>query len=484
MYYWVLVALVLGVVYYFLGAKKVDGMPAVPGAIPFFGHMFIVMKQIPRLTFFQYDIVRDLKSTCWFSVPGRLLITVTTTDEVEHILKKNFDNYVKGPLFHDAFEELLGDGIFAADGETWRRQRKIASHMFSLRTLRDRMTIAFTEKVPIALRILDNVAAGADFDIQSLFTKFTLDSICDIAFGRKDINTLEKNHPFGYAFEQANHICTIRTVKPPLLWKFQRLFSLGKEAQLKQHVKVLQAAVDTIVGTRMDEYKNGSGAEGDLLSLFLDDHTKKGTTPTSKELYDVVMNFVIAGRDTTAWAMTAVIFLLAHHTHVQQKIVHELNEQVGRAESINYETAKKLTYLKAVIQEALRLYPSVPSDIKQCIKQDILPSGFTIPAGAIVSYPIYALSRSQEIWGEDASDFKPERMINQEIKMSEYKYPIFNAGPRSCLGKETAFLECTVLLGEMLRKYKFTISEKNKMDFLFGATFSLVGGLIVQVHKL
>jgi len=123
------------------------------------------------------------------------------------------------------------------------------------------------EKVPKVLKIVDEVKEDADFDIQAVFFNFTLDSICDIAFGRKHINSLEESHPFGYAFDQANYICTKRFFIPPVVWKLQRALSIGNEGQLKKHVKVLQTTVNGIVAARLQEHADSTGEKKTLLPL-------------------------------------------------------------------------------------------------------------------------------------------------------------------------------------------------------------------------
>jgi len=360
------------------------------------------------------------------------------------------------------------------------------------------MAFAFAAKIPTVKKLLDVYAAnGASVDIQAIFFKFTLDSICDIAFGRgKEMNTLEVDHPFGNAFDQANAICSRRFFVPSWLWKVKKLLNIGEENELRKHCSVIESFVNTIVTGRMADGAE-SQQEGDLLSLFIEDNKKKNQEITPKELRDVVMNFIIAGRDTTAWAMTATIMLLCQHPEVADKAYAEVQDILGSSQSdsaADHQTTKDMPFLRAVISEALRLWPSVPSDVKQCLKDDELPSGVQVPAGCFVSYPIYSLSRRKDIWGEDAAEFKPERWLAGDTErepFTEYKYPVFNAGLRICLGREMAYLECGILLSELLRRYKFSLAEHSAkwtaqkppqpVEFLVGATLSFENGLMCKL---
>ena len=92
------------------------------------------------------------------------------------------------------------------------------------------------------------------------------------------------------------------------------------------------------------------------------------------------------------------------------------------------------------MNESLRLYPSAPLDHKVSVSEDILPDGSKIDKSDVVVYNIFAMGRSKDIWGDDADEFKPERWLNKYAP-SSYSYPVFNAGPRECIGKRLALVE-------------------------------------------
>merc|ERR1712046_378811 len=122
-----------------------------------------------------------------------------------------------------------------------------------------------------------------------------------------------------------------------------------------------------------------------------------------------------------------------------------------------YEDLQRLTYLQAVINESLRLYPSVPLDMKKSLSDDTLPDGTFVSKNDIVLYNIFAMGRSKKIWGEDAEDFKPERWLSRDFP-SLYAYPVFNAGPRECLGKRLAWVEMKACLVQVLRSVKLKLA--------------------------
>lgn len=123
-----------------------------------------------------------------------------------------------------------------------------------------------------------------------------------------------------------------------------------------------------------------------------------------------------------------------------------------------YEDMNHLPYLQAVLNEALRLFPSVPIDAKFAANDDTLPDGTFVPRGTVVMYNIYAMGRSCAIWGEDAEVFRPERWLEREAPPDNYSYPVFNAGPRECLGRRLAMVEMKTCLAMLLPQVSFQLA--------------------------
>lgn len=105
----------------------------------------------------------------------------------------------------------------------------------------------------------------------------------------------------------------------------------------------------------------------------------------------------------------------------------------------------------AVFNESLRLRPPVPFEIKQCTSITTLPDGTKLPKDSVVLWAIWAMNRSYEVWGPDADAFVPERWLDKDGNFlsnfkSAFEFPVFNAGPRACLGKKMAELMAMYVL--------------------------------------
>ncbi|MED6207524.1 hypothetical protein PIB30_036585 [Stylosanthes scabra] len=117
---------------------------------------------------------------------------------------------------------------------------------------------------------------------------------------------------------------------------------------------------------------------------------------------------------------------------------------------------KKLVYLHGALCEVLRLFPPIPLERKQPIKDDILPSGHLVDSSTKIIFSFYAMGRSEEIWEKDCLEFKPERWISEKgeiVHIPSYKFISFNAGPRTCLGKDMSFVQMKMVASAILRYY-------------------------------
>ncbi|KAF3778138.1 Cytochrome P450 86A22 [Nymphaea thermarum] len=140
-------------------------------------------------------------------------------------------------------------------------------------------------------------------------------------------------------------------------------------------------------------------------------------------------------------------YSISNAIHVEAKILEEVREVVREKtrESLKPEDLEKLVYLHAALSESLRLYPSVPIGQKGVIKEATLPSGTVVKPGMVIFYPIYAVGRMEWVWGKDCMEFKPERWIDENGKLrhenNSYRFLAFNGGPRTCVGKDVAFVQ-------------------------------------------
>ncbi|KAJ8432439.1 hypothetical protein Cgig2_027736 [Carnegiea gigantea] len=442
--------------------------------------------------------------TCIFAVPflwrKQGLVTVTCDPRnLEHILKGKFDNYPKGPTWQAVFHDLLGEGIFNSDGDTWLFQRKTAALEFTTRTLRQAMGRWVNRAIKNRFCPILKAAQleGRPVDLQDLLLRLTFDNICGLAFG-KDPQTLSPGLPengFAMAFDRATEATLQRFILPEFIWRFKKWLGLGLETTLKQSLDHVDKYLSNVIDARKLELNchQEDGAHDDLLSRFM----KKKESYTDKFLQHVALNFILAGRDTSSVALSWFFWLVSLNPRVEEKILTEictvLLETRGTdttkwtEEPLGFEEVDRLMYLKAALSETLRLYPSVPEDSKHVVTDDVLPDGTFVPAGSAVTYSIYSTGRMKFIWGEDCLEFRPERWLSSDGKRIEldnqFKFVSFNAGPRICLGKDLAYLQMKSIAAAVLLRHRLTVARGHKVEQKMSLTLFMKNGLVMDVHR-
>ncbi|KAI3991910.1 hypothetical protein MKX01_012855 [Papaver californicum] len=414
-------------------------------------------------------------------------------------------------------EGFLGDGIFNSDGEMWRQQRKIASLEFASRNLRNFSTTVFRDYALILSGILHQASiCGKEIDMQELLMRMTLDSICKVGFG-VEIGTLAHELPddnrFAKAFDCATTNVMLRFFNP--LWRIKRFFNVGCEALLAQSIQVIDEFTYNLIHRRKAELhevaksndNNVSKVKHDILSRFIELGENPDNHLTDKSLRDVIINFVMAGRDTTTSTLTWFIYMIMINPNVAENIYKELTtflenqakEVIGYvpedpksftekvtqfASLLNYDSLGKLSYLHATITETLRLFSAVPQDPKGVLEDDVLPDGTKVRAGEVVAYVPYAMGRMVYNWGPDATSFNPNRWFNKEglfQSASPFKFAAFQAGPRTCLGKDSAYLQMKMTLAILCRFFNFHLIPNHPVKYKMTTTLSMERGLKLTV---
>lgn len=281
-------------------------------------------------------------------------------------------------------------------------------------------------------------------DFHDIMFRFTLDSFIYLGFG-VDLHALttEGKVPFATSFDEAQKTTFLRFINP--IWSITEFFVDSVMApwklSTKQHLKVVDTFARDVIKKRRAQLDAGE-VHTDLLSRFMDARNHHGEPLNDDELRDIVLNFIIAGRDTTAQALSWTFYLLMCHPRVEKKLLEEIERYIVDDNDFTdspalYEKIKNMTYAHAVFYEVLRHYPSVPLNQKYALNDDIWPDGTRIKKGDYVLWAPFVQGRSEKVWGPDAKEFRPERWITPEGELrreSQGQWPAFHAGPRVCLG--------------------------------------------------
>ncbi|XP_059668287.1 cytochrome P450 CYP94D108 [Cornus florida] len=426
-----------------------------------------------------------------FHRPGNVHGIITANpSNVEHMLKTHFENYPKGPRFITLLQDFLGRGIFNSDGDLWKVQRKTASYEFNTKSLRN--FVIQTVSVEIQTRLIrilqDSARTNRVLDMQDVLERFAFDSICKVAFN-VDPGCLGGDGTAGgefmAAFDEAATLSAGRFMYAlPYLYRIKKFFNVGSEIGLRNSISTVHDFADKIIRSRMEE--RAERKDEDLLSRFI------GTEEDSPEfLRDIVISFILAGRDTTSSALSWFFWLLSSKPDVEKRILQELESirvQYGkeRGATYSFDELRRMHYMQAAISESLRLYPPVPVDTKLCQDGDVMPDGTVVGKGWFVTYHTYAMGRMEGIWGKDCYEFRPERWMENGTcrQESPFRFPVFHAGPRMCLGKDMAYIQMKSIVASVMERFVIDVQDKDTCpEHLLSLTLRMKGGLPVKVKE-
>nr|GEV23988.1 cytochrome P450 [Tanacetum cinerariifolium] len=397
---------------------------------------------------------------------------LVTTDplDIQHILCKNFSNYSKGDRFREIFD-VLGDGIFTSEGELWEIQRKITMSLFKHPKYQSLLeTIPWNKVENGLLPILESISQrGMEMDLHEIFERFAFDTTCKLLLDY-DPMSLSLNFPYipcQRALIHYEEAILHRHYTPPIVWKLKQLFRWGSEKKLRDARRNLDDFIYKCLAKKHYENNNmNCDQQENSLSLVtyftkeIRDQCTHFGDPT-KLLRDNLLSLMAAGKDTISSALSWFFYLLAKNPTVEHKILEEIHK-VKQGKKWNEIPLREMVYLHSALNESLRLFPPVPFNHKCPLQSDILPSGHKVDQNTKIILSFYSMGRMKSIWGEDCMEFKPERWaskgggINHE---PSYKFTAFNAGPRTCLGKDISFFLLKIVSASIIYRYHVELVE-------------------------
>ena len=273
--------------------------------------------------------------------------------------------------------------------------------------------------------------------------------------------------PFSQAFDHASAVTANRFTNP--LWRIDDLLQGFKFRGCLREIKSFGLkVVNTAVKRRASTKPVIQGSPPSLHTILVDsllDHISN-----SEVVADAAINFLSAGRDTTAQSLTWAFYSLLRHPEWKQRLLNSIKSSFPATDResslpLPYDfiaNQHALPYVQAVFAEALRLNPAVPFELKESVAATTMPDGTELPAGAVVIWIPHGLARSEKIWGADAAEFNPERWLNEQTDgstqvatRSAFENPVFNAGPRMCIGKRMAEVLAISMLTRLIWQWDF-----------------------------
>lgn len=364
----------------------------------------------------------------------------------EHILQKNHKNFQKSELQTKFISKYLGKGLLTANGDFWLKQRRLIQPAFHkqkmnqlvqnmqrtiINELKDLPEDKEVASFPILNNLAFNVVAKSLFHISAIEEK--MERLKQIIIRVQEFLIKE-----------------IRV--PHKAWWFKI------SGQIAKHQK-LALETDVIIREIIEARKKSEEQHNDLLDMLLETrYEDTGEAMSTQQLIDEIKILFIAGHETTANALTFTLHLLANHPEIQQKVLDEILEIESQTDEV-IEQLQKMTYINAVINESMRLYPPAWITDRENINDDEF-LGYTLKNGTLIGVSFYEIHRNPKYW-KNPEVFNPERFLGEQKKESyKYFYP-FGAGPRMCIGLGFAIYEMGLSISYIVKNYKITTTNKD-----------------------
>ncbi|MEV6835600.1 cytochrome P450 [Streptomyces sp. NPDC051133] len=346
---------------------------------------------------------------------------------------------------------VAGDGLFTAYNHepNWQLAHDVLAPGFS----REAMEGYHGMMLAVAGRLTDHwdreAAAGRTVDVPGDMTKLTLETIARTGFGH-DFGSFERDrpHPFVTAMvgtlSYAQRLNSVPGALAPLLLRAAARRNAADMAHLDR-------TVDDLVAAR----RRSGGGDGDMLDRMLQTaHPETGEKLSAHNVRKQVITFLVAGHETTSGALSFALYYLARHPEIAARARAEVDRVWGDAAQPGYDQVAKLRYLRRVLDESLRLWPTAPAFAREARHDTVLAGEHPMRRGAWALVLTPMLHRDPEAWGEDTERFDPDRFEAAAVRARPpHTFKPFGTGARACIGRQFALHEATLVLGLLLRRY-------------------------------
>jgi cytochrome P450 len=354
-------------------------------------------------------------------------------EQVREVLITHAERFRKGPVLQRA-RVVLGDGLLTAEGDTHRRHRELVQPAFHSK----RITGYAETMIDRAAATTAGWAPHQPIDLHAETVRLTLASAGTTLLG----TDVDDSEVAGVEAAVADLLGAYKLAFVPFGWRLQRI-PVGPVRRLNRGRATLYEIVDRVVARRRD-----AGDAGDLLSALVG-----GGELTDDEIRDHAVTLLLAGHETTANALAFACYLLAHDPQVEARVHAEVDAVVGAALRPRPDDLDRLPFCRAVVAEALRLYPPAWTMGREAVAEH--PVGdHVVAAGDLALLSQWVVHRDPRWWPEPER-FRPDRWLDDSVKdRPRWAYFPFGAGLRRCIGEGFAWTEGVLALATIARRWR------------------------------
>ncbi|KAI7815653.1 cytochrome p450, partial [Rhyzopertha dominica] len=376
-------------------------------------------------------------------------------------------------------------------GSKWHTRRKLLTPAFHFKSLQS-FVETFKSCGDILIKKLQQEVGKPATDIHKLITLCALDTICESAMGIKVNAQFDEDSVYTKTIDEYLRIALKRKLSA---WKtFNVLYKYSDDYKKSEElVRMLHQFTGSVITQRKNELGQEKGHSKStkmsrktaFLDLLLEINSKTDYLLSDEDIREEMDTFMFAGHDTVSSALSFLLYEVARHTDVQEKIVDELKETFGNdfSTDLSYEGIKRMQYLSCVIKEALRLYPPVPV-MERGITDDIVAGNYRIPRNVTVMINVFGMHRAPEYF-PDPEKFDPERFTPENsLGKHSFCYVPFSAGARNCIGQKFAMLEMLAITSKILMNFELhPVDDPHELQLRSYAILKSRNGVPIKITR-
>lgn len=373
---------------------------------------------------------------------GRKSLLVNDPAGIRRVLVENHANYGRSPATERILHPMIGDGLFLAEGGAWRHQRRLVAPAFAPRALAvvARHVAAVCDETVAALRPRAPGPVDLLREIQLLTLEVAGRSFFSQAMRPHGASIREAMEGYGRRLARPSFLDFLLPAdgRDPLSWARRRAGGTFKDV------------LDGIIAERARTPPADPPRDlFDVLSTATDPET--GRPFDRDQLRDQIATLLIAGHETTALSLFWSLYLLALAPEWQERVAEEA-DAVDLSPEGAHAAFERLPVARAVVAEALRLYPPAYSIVRIAKERDEV-AGEEVPPGGMVVVSPWILHRHQRLW-HDPLAFDPARFLPGAEAPDRFAYLPFGVGPRVCVGAQFALMEAALVLATLARAFR------------------------------
>ena len=431
--------------------RTLNDLPG-PRGLPFLGNIYQL-----NLTKFHINLERWAAQhgpVYLFRMGLQRVVVLSDPRWCEQVLRARPEVFTRQSQLAPVFSEMAGEGVFSAEGDAWRTQRRLATFALAQRHLRGLYPKLQTVTSRLKKRWDRLADAGASLDIVDDLKRFTVDLTTLITFGH-DVNTVEQgNDVIQRKLELVFPAMTRRLFALFPMW---RLVRLPRDRRLDRALAELRAWLgDLVVAARARLAAEPGRAEkpSNFLEAMLSARDDEGRPFSDDVIFGNLMTMLLAGEDTTAYTLGWAVHLLCDNPEAVTKLRREADELLGTSDvADDIETANKLVWAGAVANETMRLRPVAPIVVILDAKVEAVVGDLLMPKGTRVAVLLRPAACHPDHFVEPHA-FRPQRWLGENAGAHDVSaYMPFGSGPRICPGRVLAMLEMKLLLSMLYKNF-------------------------------